>query len=340
MRTEKGLTVKLKPTGYTGASIAELEVNAIDLGAGLTLTSPSPSSLTVNNTGTYTVKLKSKPSDDVTVTPISSNERIATVSGDLTFTSANWNHPQTVTVTGKNAGSVQIAHTWESLNDYDYDQTMATSPVVFSVTDTGSRTLTLEALTTTVEEGKSITVTAKLDRAHTRDVEGLLRPRSVGSSIGGQSMTAEKADFTPTANPTNITIPKGSTSASVVFTAVNEAEGSAVYEGDETFGVELFGGGTSGVFVDPNNRSAIITITDEADQPIFELVPPDPLHGAEGDQSKDRVFKVTKTGATELPATVDIVSADGSATAPGDYTPIAANTTSTSPKPSPRNPSP
>ena len=319
----EGTAVQLKPTGYTGDESEFLTVNAIDLGAGLTLTSPSPSSLTVNNTGTYTVKLKSKPSDDVTVTPISSNERIATVSGDLTFTSANWKQAQTVTVTGKNAGSVQIAHTWESLNDYDYYQTMATSPVVFSVTDTGSRTLTLEALTTTVEEGKSITVTAKLDRAHTADVKGLLRPRSVGSSIGGQSMTAEKADFTPTANPTNITIPKGSTSASVVFTAVNEAEGSAVYEGDETFGVELFGGGTSGVFVDPNNRSAIITITDEADQPIFELVPPDPLHGAEGDQNKDRVFKVTKTGATELPATVDIASTDVTTTAPDDYAPIA-----------------
>ena len=91
----------------------------------------------------------------------------------------------------------------------------------------------------------------------------------------------------------------------------------------------LFSGGTRGVSVDTNNNSAIITITDEADQPVFELVPPDPLNGAEGDQSKDRVFKVTKTGATELAATVDIASADGTATSPGDYTPIPANETLT-----------
>ena len=318
--------INITPTGYTGASGELMELQTEDAGAGLTLTSPSPSSLTVNNTGTYTVKLKSKPSNDVTVTPVSSDERIATVSGDLTFTPTKWNQAQTVTVTGASAGNVQIAHTWKS-NDSDYkNRTMATSPVVFSVSDTGNRTLSLEALTTTVEEGKSVTVTAKLDRAHTADVAGLLRPRSVGSSVGGQDMTAETADFTPTANPTNITIPKGSTSASVVFTAVNEAEGSAIYEGEETFGVDLFSGGTSGVSVDRNNNSAIITITDEADQPVFELVPPDPLNGAEGDQSKDRVFKVTKTGTTEVDATVDIATADGTATEPGDYTAIPANT--------------
>ena len=314
------------PTGYSGVSAVNLTVSVDDLGAGLTLTSPSPSNITVNNTGTYTVKLKSKPSDDVTVTPVSSNERIATVSGDLTFTSANWNQAQTVTVTGKGAGDVQIAHTLDS-NDNDYHKTMATSPVVFSVADTGNRTLTLEALTTTVEEGKSITVTAKLDRAHTVDTAGTLNFTLGGAKTGGGQgppTTAESADFTPNTK-TTVTIPAGSTSASVTLSAVNEAEGSAVYEGAETFGVTLFGG-TRGVSTDINNNSAIITITDEADQPVFELVPPDPLNGAEGDQNKGRVFKVTKTGATELAATVEIASADGTATSPGDYTPIPANT--------------
>ena len=312
--------VHIEPTGYTGVSGKPLNVDAIDAGAGLTLTSPSPSSITVNNTGTYTVKLKSKPSDDVTVSPVSSDERIASVSGDLTFTPTNWKQAQTVTVTGKGAGNVQIAHTWES-SDYGYYQTEATSPVEFSVADTGNRTLTLEALTTTVEEGKSITVTAKLDRAHTVDTTGTLRFTSGGAPTGGGQgppTTAESNDFTPAAN--KVTIPAGSTSASVTISAVNEAEGSAVYEGAETFGVALFGG-TRGVSTDFNNNSAIITITDEADRPVFELVPPDPLNGAEGDQNKDRVFKVTKTGATELAATVDIASADGTATSPGDYTP-------------------
>ena len=318
--------VELKPTGYTGAKTVELNVNAVDAGAGLTLTSPSPSSITVNNTGTYTVKLKSKPSDDVTVTPVSSDESIASVSGDLTFTPTNWKQAQTVTVTGTGAGTVQIAHTLDS-NDNDYYKTMATSPVEFSVSDTGNRTLTLEALTTTVEEGKSITVTAKLDRAHTVDTTANLRFTSGGARTGsdrqGPETTAESNDFTPNTR-TTVTIPAGSTSASVTLSAVNEAEGSAVYEGAETFEVALFSGGTRGVFADPNNRSAIITITDEADQPVFELVPPDPLNGAESDQSKDRVFKVTKTGTTELPATVDIASADGTATSPGDYTPADA----------------
>ena len=315
--------INITPTDYTDASEKSMELLTEDAGAGLTLTSPSPSSITVNNTSTYTVKLKSKPSNDVTVTPVSSNESVATASGDLTFTSANWNQAQTVTVTGQGAGTVQIAHTWES-SDNDYgNQTMATSPVDFSVTDSGSRTLTLEALTTTVEEGKSITVTAKLDRAHTVDTKGNLIFTLGGNRTGGgqgPETTAEKADFTPNTR-TTVTIPAGSTSVPITLSTVNEAEGSAVYEGAETFGVALFSGGTRGVSADFNNNSAIITITDEADQPVFELVPPDPLNGAEGDQSKDRVFKVTKTGATERPATVEIASADGTATSPGDYTP-------------------
>ena len=51
-------------------------------------------------TNTYTVKLTSQPTNDVTVTPTSSDTSKAAVSGPLTFTTTNWNTAQTVTVTG------------------------------------------------------------------------------------------------------------------------------------------------------------------------------------------------------------------------------------------------
>ena len=51
-------------------------------------------------TQTYTLMLTSAPAGNVTVTPQSSAPSAATVSGPLTFTSANWNQPQQVTVTG------------------------------------------------------------------------------------------------------------------------------------------------------------------------------------------------------------------------------------------------
>ncbi len=74
-------------TGDTGTTV------------GLTVT---PTALTISEggSGTYTVVLDEAPADTVMVTPASDNTAIATVSGPLTFTTANWNTPQPVTVTG------------------------------------------------------------------------------------------------------------------------------------------------------------------------------------------------------------------------------------------------
>ncbi len=74
-------------TGDTGTTV------------GLTLT---PTALTISEggSGTYTVVLNEAPADTVMVVPASDNTAIATVSGPLTFTTANWNTPQPVTVTG------------------------------------------------------------------------------------------------------------------------------------------------------------------------------------------------------------------------------------------------
>ncbi len=49
--------------------------------------------------GSYMLALRTNPGDAVTVTPTSSNEESATVSGALSFDPSNWQAPQTVTVT-------------------------------------------------------------------------------------------------------------------------------------------------------------------------------------------------------------------------------------------------
>ena len=48
---------------------------------------------------TYSVRLTEEPSGDVTVTPVSADASVAVVSQALTFTAANWQTPQAVTVT-------------------------------------------------------------------------------------------------------------------------------------------------------------------------------------------------------------------------------------------------
>ena len=63
---------------------------------------------TTNNRGpeaTYTVKLNTEPTGPVTITLVSEDVTVATVSpGKLVFTDSNWDDPQTVTVTGVNDG--------------------------------------------------------------------------------------------------------------------------------------------------------------------------------------------------------------------------------------------
>ena len=61
----------------------------------------SDSELTVAESGgmaTYTVELASEPTAAVTITPASSNAEVTVSPATLTFTSANWQTPQTVTV--------------------------------------------------------------------------------------------------------------------------------------------------------------------------------------------------------------------------------------------------
>src|SRR2546429_3100565 len=70
--------------------------------AGITVNPTSGLTTTeAGGTATFTVVLNTKPTANVTVPVSSSNTAEGTVSdASLTFTTANWNTPQTVTVTG------------------------------------------------------------------------------------------------------------------------------------------------------------------------------------------------------------------------------------------------
>ena len=81
------------------------------------------------NTTVYTVRLDAQPSGNVTITPISGDPAIATVApGSLTFTPANWDAPQTVTVTSRTTSAtkgdqdVTITH---SVSGADYQNVSA-----------------------------------------------------------------------------------------------------------------------------------------------------------------------------------------------------------------------
>ena len=88
---------------YNGVNPADVSVTNLDNDTAGISVSPT-SGLTTTETGgtdTFTVVLNSQPGDDVTIALSSSDTTEGTVApASLTFTPANWNTAQTVTVTG------------------------------------------------------------------------------------------------------------------------------------------------------------------------------------------------------------------------------------------------
>ena len=88
---------------YNGVNAADVAVTNTDNDvAGITVT-PTAGLMTTEagGTATFTVVLNTQPTADVTIALSSSDTTEGTVSpASLTFTTANWNVAQTVTVTG------------------------------------------------------------------------------------------------------------------------------------------------------------------------------------------------------------------------------------------------
>ena len=139
--------------GYGDLTAADsISVTVTDTSMPAVLFEPNQISLKEGETATYTVKLATKPSGTVTVTPISDDTGIATVSGALSLNSTNWKSGLTVTVTGAQdengaTDTTSVSHTVAGYHD---DVTRA-GPVSVTVADDDA------ALVLTRGENESIT---------------------------------------------------------------------------------------------------------------------------------------------------------------------------------------
>jgi len=103
----------------------------------------TPTSLTMDEgmTGTFNVVLDAPPSSDVVFTIASNDPGAASVDlTTLTFTTANWNMPQTVTVTGEqdadiNDESIVVTVSVDDANSDDAFDTLPDEPVMVIVND-------------------------------------------------------------------------------------------------------------------------------------------------------------------------------------------------------------
>ena len=85
------------------------------------------------NTSNFTVKLASAPSGNQTVTIHNTNSAVSVSPSYLTFTSSNWNNPQTITVTGSTVGGSTL-----TLSSTNVDSKQVSVGVVdFNISGTG-----------------------------------------------------------------------------------------------------------------------------------------------------------------------------------------------------------
>ena len=146
--------------GYGDFTAADsISVTVTDTSVPAVLFNTIQVSLKEGETVTYTVKLATRPSGTVTVTPISDDTGIATVSGPLSLNSTNWISGLTVTVTGaqdENAvtDTTSVSHTVAGYHD---DVTRA-GPVSVTVTDDDAALVLTDSLNTLISKDTNLFV--------------------------------------------------------------------------------------------------------------------------------------------------------------------------------------
>jgi hypothetical protein len=285
---------------YSGLNAADVSVTNTDNDtAGITVT-PTSGLVTseAGGTATFTVVLNTQPAADVTIGLNSSDLTEGTVAPtSLTFTAANWNTPQTVSVTGQN----------DDIDDGDIGYTIVTAAAVsgdpnysglnaadVSVTNTDDDlmpTVTLAVAPASIAEaGGAATFTATLSAA-----SGL--PVTVDLGFSGTATLAD--DYTRSG--TQIVIPAGSLTGTITVTAVQDS----LDEADETVIVDITtvtNGAASGT------QQQTITIMDD-DGPLGLVVYPTSVSVPEGSTSVFTV-RLSAQPASDVTVTVERTSGD------------------------------
>ena len=156
--------------GYGSAS-ADLPVTVTDDDVPDLVLSPASLTIEEGRSGTYTVRLASRPDGDVSLTVDAfSGDNLTLDKYELTFTTNNWNNPQTVRVTpGQDPdGANENVGVWHSGSGGGYGSVFKSIRV--TVTDDDTPDLVLSERSLTINEGENTTYTVKLAIVPTEDV--------------------------------------------------------------------------------------------------------------------------------------------------------------------------
>ena len=268
--------------------------------------------------GTYTVVLASEPTATVTVTPSRrSGDTDVTVSGALTFTTANWNEAQTVTVAAADDvdavdDTAVIGH---AVSGGDYGSVSAADVAVTVDDDAVSAGVVLSVSPDTVDEGDAattITVTATLNRA--------TRPAATPVAVTVGSGTATSVTDFAAVNGFTITIPADTVSHTGSFSLAPVQD--AIDEADETVSVSGIPRPTA--TTDEASfavSGAEVTIEDDDDAPAVTLTLSPASIGEDGGVS---TVTATLGHASGAATTVTVSVAPVTPAVAGDYA-VSAN---------------
>ena len=241
---------------YSGVNPPDVSVTNIDNDtAGFTLSQTS--GLTTNEIGSsdsFTVKLRSQPTANVVIPLSSSDTSEATVAPtSLTFTTGNWNTPQTVTATGVDDdiddGTVSYSIVLGTVTSLDSDYGGENPSDVTATNldnDTAGFKVTPTSGLTTSEAGDSDTFTVKLE---SQPVANVVIPLSSSDTTEG---TIEPSSLTFTTSNWNS-----------IQTVVVRGVSDAVDDGDQTyFAVLSPASSLDSVYNGMNPQNVSVTNTD------------------------------------------------------------------------------
>ena len=249
---------------YDGVNVADVSVtNRDDDTAGINVSPTSELETTeAGGTATFQIVLTSQPTDDVTIGLASSDTTEGNVStASVTFTSANWDTPQTVTITGQN----------DAVDDDDVSYTVVTTAATsddpkyagwdvadVSVTnrddDTAGITVSPTSDLTTTEAGGSSTFQIVLDSEPLANVtiglsssdtsEGTISATSIIFTPANwntpQTVTvAGQDDFVDDGDSSYTITTAAATSDDSKYAGIDPEDVSIVNQNDDTAGVVI-----------------------------------------------------------------------------------------------------
>lgn len=305
--------------------------NEDDDAAGVTVSQSSGTTAVTESgaTDTFTVRLNTQPSGGnnavITVTPSNNQLDIGEGNGqpiELTFTNADWDQPQTVTVTanddanleGTHNASIAIAVNTTGSTEASYQSFSGSIPPVnVTITDNETATVSLSSTQNGNEAGPvSSRFTATLSQENRTGSPITFQLDPSGGSAGA---TSDYANFAAT----TVSIPNGATSANVLVATVDDA----LLEGNETIEATLSSSSHSAVTIGTATASSTITDNETA---TVNVIASQPSADENPSSNGEFTISISKTNNTGSPITVNY-SVSGTATSGADYAALSGSTT-------------